>query len=148
MEKSTMEKMARKGLIDKTFLEEAGLWDEDEEDTEENIDIRPVTEETSLRQTLCEMLTGMAAWGFLCEMIGVWLVPEPLKYTIGLFTGVLLAAGMATHIAWSVNWAVLLDQKSAETKIRLHAILRYVVVLVAFAVLIFTDFAYPCFTGL
>ena len=143
MEKNTMEKMAQKGLIDRTLLEEAGLWNEDDEDTEDNIDIKPVTEETSLRQTLYEMLTGMAVWGIVCEFVGIWFVPDQMKYTFGLWIGILLAAGMAAHIAWSVNWAVDLNQKSAENKIRLHAVLRYVVVLAVFAVLIFTDFANP-----
>lgn len=128
-----------KDILD--FLDTLGD-DPDEEDSQPE-EIIPSTGETTLLGTLCEMITGMFLFGILCEIIGVWFVKDKLSCSLGLFIGVIIAALMASHMAWTFETSIDKDGKTATGRVRFQALLRYFVVLGVFAVLMLTDFANP-----
>lgn len=116
---------------------------DDEDETGEVIDIRPVENPTSLKATVAEMLIGMLLWGILCEVVILIVVPDILRCSVGLWIGIILSAGSAVHMAWSFDKAVDLEQKSAQAKIRMHALIRYAVIVIVFAVILFTGVINP-----
>lgn len=124
------------------------LGDEPEEDELLDVDSQgdesiQNSEKITLLGTLSEMITGMILFGIVCELIGIWFVPNRLKYTLGVWIGIAIAAFMASHMAWTFNSSIDKDGKTATGRVRLQAFLRYFVVLGLFAVLLFTDFTYP-----
>lgn len=110
---------------------------------DEVIDYREVTEPTSLKATVIEMIVGMFLFGAVCELAGVWWVKDRLGCSIGLWLGIFMAAGMAAHMAFTFDRAVDMDEKSAENRIKLQAVLRYVIVVILFAIILFTKIANP-----
>lgn len=142
MKQKTIQKMADKGLISKELLAEAGILDEDEA-AEEEIELVPVTEHVTLKQTVQEMMIVMALWLAVMELAGIWWFEDKLGIGLGFLAGVLVAAAMVVHIAWTLDWAVDLEEKAAKAKIRLHAILRYLAVVGIFALILFTGVLNP-----
>lgn len=142
MQNKTIQKMADKGMLSKELLAEAGILD-DEEVCEDEIDLVPVTEHVTLKQTVQEMMILMVLWLILIELVGIWWFEDKLGIGLGFLAGVLIAAAMVVHIAWTLNWAVDLPEKTAKGKIRLHALLRYFAVVGIFALILFTKVLNP-----
>lgn len=98
---------------------------------------------TKLSSTMNEMLIGMIIFGFLCELVGIWFVPNKLKYSIGLWIGIVLAIGMALHMAWEMSRAMNLSRKNATVKIQSSSMIRYGVVVIIYAIVAATKIGDP-----
>lgn len=95
-----------------------------------------------VNETVRELWTGILIWGVLCQVIPVWFLEDRLGYSLGLWTGILLAAGCAFHM-WRALDRGLDNEGNAESYVRKQALLRYAVILVVFAVLMLTGKANP-----
>ncbi len=146
-ENKRVEKLIAKGVIRGRLLSDSPLNDEDEE---EEIDIVPVTEETSLKGTVTEMVSIIMLWGILVELSGVFFVKDKIAYSIGLVIGLALAIFTAINIARGISKVIDLGQSVAANKIRLQAVLRYLFIVAVFTLILFTKFANPiaAFLGL
>lgn len=118
-----------------------GLFDD--EDSDEVIELKPVTETVSLKTTVLEMILIMALWGILCQIVILVFFKDKLGCSIGMWLGVIMALASSVHMAWSFDMAMELESKAAQSKIHFHAILRYVVIVILVAVILFTEFANP-----
>lgn len=84
---------------------------------------------------LPELLLEILIYGMVVQLAGVWFVDNKVQYTIGLWIGIIIAMGMAVNMA-----VVILDTVDAmaegrsNVKIAFYAILRYIVVVLAFIV--------------
>lgn len=67
---------------------------------------------------------GILLYGIILQVTGIWLSEDKLMYTTGLWIGIILAIGMAIHIAVVLEDAVSLN--SGRTKLVAMSLLRYI----------------------
>lgn len=97
----------------------------------------------SLNNALPGLLLTILLLGLLFEVILVWFIPEPRKFTIGLWIGIGIAVFMAIHMAAVISDLTdFMSEKQAKSKAVLHAILRYIVVAAVLGIMAFTDVGY------
>lgn len=88
-----------------------------------------------INQVLPELLCGIIIYGVLIQAAGIWFAEDKVRYTTGLWAGIILAMGMAVNMA-----VVILDtvdamaEKRYYRKAALYAVLRYLAVVFAFVV--------------
>ena len=78
-------------------------------------------------RALLELVTGIAVFGVLCQTAGLLLPIDSVKYALGLWGGIILAALAAIHIWRSLNKAFSCDGKSAARLIAGGYVVRYLV---------------------
>lgn len=83
-----------------------------------------------LNKVLPELILGILIYGIAIQITGVWFVKDKLLYSTGLWTGILLAVGMAIHMAIVIEDAVSLN--SGRAKLITMSLLRYLVVVLVF----------------
>lgn len=91
-----------------------------------------------LNKVLPELVLGIFVYGLVLQFASVWFASDKLKYSIGLWIGILLAAGMAVHIASVIEDAVSIGGGSRLLAVK--SLLRYVIVTVVFFVMMYFDF--------
>lgn len=82
----------------------------------------------SLKRTVMELLLGILLFGLLFEFVGLLLVKDRMAYSIGIGCGMLIAAGMAIHMAYNIDDALNWDAEQAAKALRRGSILRYTTV--------------------
>lgn len=83
-----------------------------------------------LNDILPELMAIIIAYGILVELLGVWWVEDPFRYTTGLAIGIGLALFLSINIASSI-WSMLeVHSSKAQVMIVMKAIGRYAVVVV------------------
>ena len=82
----------------------------------------------SLKRTVLELLLGIVISGIVFEILGLILAKEKLFFTTGLLFGMLLAAGMAIHMAYNINDALDWDANHAAKILKKGSMLRYAAV--------------------
>lgn len=97
-------------------------------------------------ETLLGLLVGIVAFAVVSQLIGVFFVKSILKYTIGLWIGIILALGCAYHMWWSLdkNLTINADNEGGARAFAIkQSMIRYAVILLVFLGVCLTDFAYP-----
>ena len=88
-----------------------------------------------INAVLSELLYGIIFYGIVVQLAGVWFVADKLRYTSGLWIGILLSAGMAVHMAVVLNDAADIGvEEPARKKVAIQSVLRYLVVVIVFFV--------------
>lgn len=95
-----------------------------------------------INETVRELWLGILIWGLLCQIVPVWFVEDGMRYSLGLWIGILLAGASAYHMWWALDRG-LDDEGNAQNYIRKLSLLRYGGILVVFGVLMVTEFADP-----
>ena len=85
-----------------------------------------------LNPSLPLLLLGIFVWGLLVQITGIWFVEDKLRYSTGTWIGVGLALFMAINLALVIESAV--DNGSKVGVLRFKSIIRYVVVIIVFAI--------------
>lgn len=97
----------------------------------------------NLNPALPGLLLGIVLIGLVAELIGVWFVPDKMKYTVGLSIGIGLALFMAVHMAIVIaDVTDFTTEKQAKAKSIGHSILRYGVAAVALGLMAYFDVGY------
>lgn len=96
-----------------------------------------------LNSALPGMLFVIFVAGVLLEMIFIWFVKDKAGFTLGLFIGVILAAVMALHMAYTLDAAINLGEGGAIKVMQKHNLLRYGVVVLVCGVVMVTKIANP-----
>lgn len=97
-------------------------------------------------ETLLELIMGILLFGIICQLVGVWFVKEALKYTIGLWLGILLAVLSGIHMWWSLDRNLTINadnEKGAQAYSTRANLIRYFVIVIVFLIICLTDFSYP-----
>ncbi|MCC8168562.1 MAG: hypothetical protein LIO37_04395 [Clostridiales bacterium] len=96
-----------------------------------------------LNDALPGLVVGILFYGILLELVGVWFVDDKAAYSIGLWYGIAIAVGMAVNMA-TVIFDSTFEDTDGRTNYRVVAksLLRYVVVVILFAVLAVFRFGY------
>ena len=73
---------------------------------------------------------GIVFYGLALWLVGIWFVGNRIQYTVGLWIGVALAAGMAVNMA--IVTVEAMEENRSSRKPLLYAVVRYVVLVAAF----------------
>ena len=101
---------------------------------------------SKIDDTLKELLIGILVFGVLAQLGGMFFVKSMSAYSIGLWIGVLLALACAYHMWWSLNKNLTMNadnEGTARTFAIKQNLIRYAVILIVFALVCLSDFAYP-----
>ncbi len=88
-----------------------------------------------INPVLPELILELILYGLIIQITGVWFVEDKLRYSTGLWIGIIAAVLMAINMA-----VVILDtvesmaEKRASRKSALFSAIRYILVVAAFAV--------------
>lgn len=86
-----------------------------------------------LNKALPELLLGILFYGVIVEAAGVWFVKDKLRYSTGLWIGIVMACAMAIHMAVIIDEAVDTGtENGAKNKVIFQSVLRYIVVVSVF----------------
>lgn len=101
-------------------------------------------------ETLFELLVGIILFAAVCQAALVWFMADKAGYSGGLWIGALMAASAAAHMYRSLDAALEPGNLNAEKMIRKNSVVRYLVIVVIFAVIMVTDAVNPlsAFLGL
>lgn len=86
-----------------------------------------------LDPTVRDLLTGTLLYGIIVEGIGLLLLEDRLRYTLGVLIGFVCVAAMVCHMYLTLEKGLDMDPDSAGKYVRRNSILRYVVL---FAILV------------
>lgn len=87
-----------------------------------------------INPVLPELLAGILLYGIVLQLTGMWFVNDRQQYAAGLWAGIVLAMGMAVNMAVVILDAVdAMASKGAAVRTGLWSVLRYVVIVGAFA---------------
>lgn len=95
-------------------------------------------EKIKTNQTLAELLIGIACFGIVCQIVGIFLVKNRLAYTLSLWVGIAAAFARAVHMNYTIRKALTNDAGTAEKVTRSSYFLRYGCVMVLLAVAAYT----------
>lgn len=91
-----------------------------------------------------EMWVGIIAFAALCELIGVWFVPDKAGYSIGLWMGAVLSCICSYHIWSALDRSLdLPDEKAAARRVGAGYIIRYLALIVLIVILFLTKIGSP-----
>ena len=94
----------------------------------DQIEKKTVYQISKINDTLLDLLIGILLWGILCQVIPIWFLSDKLKYSIGLWIGTITAGVVAYRMWWAIDQAVNTDRGGAEKMIRMHGIVRYILI--------------------
>ena len=102
-----------------------------------------------MNRTLLELITGIAVFAFVCQITALFFPMEQFKFTIGFWSGIILAVFSSVHMLQSLNKAFCCDEKSAARLMAGGYVLRYLVIGIILVLLFLSDAGYPlaCFLG-
>lgn len=93
-----------------------------------------------LNEALPELLFGIFIYGIVIQAAGVWFAADKLRYSSGLWIGIVTAMAMAYHIALIIAESVdAVDPQKARVRITAKGILRYAAVVIVFTVTMYFD---------
>ena len=95
-----------------------------------------------INETVRELWLGILIWTLAWQIVPVWFMKEAVSYSLGLWLGALLALGASYHMWWALERG-LEDAGSAQKYIGKQAVIRYLVIVAAFAVIMITQIANP-----
>ncbi|MCR5399479.1 MAG: hypothetical protein K6E68_08120 [Lachnospiraceae bacterium] len=89
-------------------------------------------------EELAAFIAGIVIYGILCQLTVLWFVDDKAGYSMGLWAGIAVACGYASHIRWSLwrNLTINADNERAATAFSLkHSVIRYAAVIVTLLLL-------------
>lgn len=95
--------------------------------------------------TLFELCLGIFLYGVIFEII-LLLFSREISYSLGLWIGIVLAVMGSVHMWWSLDRGLDMAEKDAVKSMGVNNIIRYLVLVLVTAILIYTGFANPIFT--
>lgn len=94
--------------------------------------------------TLFELCLGIFLYVIVFEIILLFFSRD-ISYSLGLWIGVILAMAGAVHMWWSLDRGLDMAEKDAVKSMGVNNIIRYLVLVLVIAALIYTEFANPIF---
>lgn len=103
-----------------------------------------------LNNALPALWISILLYGVVCQIVGFFLVKDKISYSLGLWTGIILAMAMAYHMAYVLSNALEMGERGAQLSVTKHNMIRYGVVVLVLGILMLTDAANPlaAFAGL
>ncbi len=94
--------------------------------------------------TLFDLCLGIFLYGIVFEIVLLFF-SRRASYSIGLWTGIVLALAGSVHMWWTLNRGLEMASKDATKTVGANNLVRYFAIVLVVAVLIYTDFGNPIF---
>lgn len=94
-------------------------------------------------RTLQELIAGIALIAIICEILLLIFTKNRLYNSIGLIIGTVTSLICAVHMAWGIEIAVMLDEKSSIAFSRKYTVIRYLLMCVVLVIVGVTDIGSP-----
>lgn len=94
-------------------------------------------------RTLQELIAGIALIAIICEILLLIFTKNRLYNSIGLIIGTVTSLICAVHMAWGIEIAVMLDEKSSIAISRKYTVIRYLIMCVVLVAIGVTDIGSP-----
>ena len=100
--------------------------------------------------TLRELLVGILLFGLVSQIVLLFFTKNRVYHSIGLWIGIVMACFMSFHMAETLDTALLLGEKGADSYLRKKSAIRYFIVCVVVVVAGVIDFCNPltCMLGI
>ena len=98
-----------------------------------------------IHRGLLELIVGILFLGLLCMAVGIFLVKDPMAYSVALLIGILLALVTAYHMYRTLDRA-LCPGRNASKMITSAGLIRYVSILLVLGIVLLTDRLNPLIT--
>ncbi len=95
--------------------------------------------------TLFELCLGIFLYGIIFEIVLLFFSRD-ISYSLGLWIGIVLAIAGCVHMWWSLDRGLDMAEKDAVKSMGVNNIIRYLVLVLVMAALIYSGFANPIFT--
>lgn len=90
-------------------------------------------------RTLLEMDTGILGWGIVCQLAGIFLAKDQVRFSASLWFGILFALINTLQMYRSLDRALDFDEKTARKMISGSYLIRYLSVVVILSIIMITD---------
>lgn len=94
--------------------------------------------------TLFDLCLGIFLYGVVFEIVLLFF-SRRTSYSAGLWIGIILALAGSVHMWWSINRGLEMASKDAAKTVGVNNLIRYFVIVLVIAVLIYTDLGNPIF---
>lgn len=94
-------------------------------------------------RTLRELIYGILLYTLLGEILIVLFTKQTVYNSIGFLVGAVISLACSVHMAYGIEIAVMLDEKSSIAFTRKYTVIRYLVMCIALAVVGVFDFGSP-----
>lgn len=94
--------------------------------------------------TLFDLCLGIVLYGIVFQLV-LLLFSREVSYSAGLWIGIVLAVAGSIHMWWSLNRGLDQAVKGAAKTVGANSLIRYFVLVVVMAVLVYTELANPIF---
>ena len=90
-----------------------------------------------INDALPGLVVGIILYGIVIQLTGVWFVEDKLRYSTGLWAGILMGVGLAIHLAIVIRDTVEMggDTKHANSRVIAKSLMRYGAVVILFFIL-------------
>ncbi len=101
-------------------------------------------------RTVLEMMLIILLYGILVWLAGMFFAKRKMFHTSGLWIGIMIAIFMLVYMYRILRAGLYANSKEAVSYVRKHSIIRYLSVVVAYALVIFIPLGNPisCFAGI
>lgn len=97
--------------------------------------------------TLFDLCLGIFLYGVICQIILLFFSRRP-EYSIGLWIGAVLAVVGSVHMWWTLERSLEMASKDATKTVGTQYLVRYLIIVIAMALLAISGFANPLFAFL
>ena len=94
--------------------------------------------------TLFDLCLGIVLYGVVFQLV-LLLFSREVSYSAGLWIGIVLAVVGSVHMWWSLNRGLDQAAKGAAKTVGANSLIRYFLLVVLMAVLVYTELANPIF---
>lgn len=94
-------------------------------------------------KTLRELMYGILFFALICEVVLLIFTKNRIYNSLGLAIGILVSLICAVHMAWGIDIAVNLDEKSSIAFTRKYTVIRYLLMCIVLVAVGITDIASP-----
>lgn len=94
-------------------------------------------------KTLRQLIIGIFIFGIIIQALVLLFTNNILYNSLGLWIGILTSVFCSVHMAYGIEIAVMLDEKSAITYTRKYTVIRYLAMCIILIVVGVIDFASP-----
>ena len=90
-----------------------------------------------INDALPGLVVGIILYGIVIQLTGVWFVEAKLRYSTGLWAGIIMGVGLAIHLAIVIRDTVEMggDTKHANGRVIAKSLMRYGTVVILFFIL-------------
>ena len=87
-----------------------------------------------INDALPGLVVGIILYGVVIQLTGVWFVEDKLRYSTGLWAGIIMGVGLAIHLAIVIRDTVEMggDTKHANGRVIAKSLMRYGTVVILF----------------